>query len=48
MNPPGLWMIATAPVLVALFIVVMRWATNPDPRAAEDWREIDDRIDRKV
>lgn len=31
MYPTGLWMIVAAPVLVAVFVVVMRWATKPDP-----------------
>lgn len=35
MTPPGLWMIVAAPLLVAVFIFVMRWATKPDPAVAK-------------
>lgn len=35
MNSPGLWMIVATPVLVVVFVLVMRWATEPNPAVVE-------------
>lgn len=46
---PSLWLtIGGSSVMLAVFIVALRWVTRPDPRAAIAWREIDERIKRRT
>jgi hypothetical protein len=46
---PALWMtIVASIILLAAFLTALRWMTRPDPRIESDWREIDERIRRKL
>ena len=46
---PALWMtIAASIVMLAAMVIALRWLTQPDPRIESDWREIDERIRRKL
>jgi hypothetical protein len=42
MTSPGLWMIIAAPVLVIVFVLVMRWATKEDSAVSKRGNEGDD------
>lgn len=45
---PSLWLIVAASLgMLAGFIFVMLWATQPDPVIPDDWRDIDRRINQK-
>ena len=42
---PNLWLtIGGSVALLAVFVVVLRWVTRPDPSVTNDWREIDERV----
>lgn len=46
---PPLWMTIVATIiLLTAFLFALRWMTRPDPRIESDWREIDERIRRKL
>ena len=46
---PALWMTIMASIaMLGAFIIALRWLTRPDPKIESDWREIDERIRRKL
>lgn len=48
-SAPSLWPTAGGSiVLLAVFIVALRWVTRPDQSVPNDWREIDERIRRRI
>ncbi len=46
---PSLWLTIPITILMlVVFVLVLRWVTRQDPKVTHEWREIDERIRRRI